>query len=123
MGGIFGSNQEPSSKELEDYVDLDEAIPEEGIREGAAELYVKAAELNSLKEVSKIKEEVYSGNVLLLDISALEDDLERERAVEDLRKTTDDIDGDIAAVKLWDDLVIVTPTSIKIERQKLSPEA
>ncbi|MBN1455893.1 MAG: cell division protein SepF, partial [Methanomicrobia archaeon] len=41
-----------------------------------------------------------------------------EKTIKDLKMVASDVSGDIAGVA--DDLVIVTPTGIKIERQKLS---
>lgn len=117
LGGIFGSKKNQSSQSLEDYIDLNKTNTSEDVSRGAADLYVKAAELTGLDDIATLKEEVYSGNVVLVDISKMDDELTLERAVKELRKVVDDINGDIAA--MGKDQVIVTPTAVKIEREKV----
>lgn len=117
LGGIFGSKKTRGGRNLEDYVDLNKMQDSSDVSEGAADLYVKVAELGSLNDIATLKEEVYSGNIVLIDISRMDDELTLERAVKELRKVVTDIDGDIAA--MGDDQVIVTPTAIKIERERV----
>ena len=104
----------------EDYWDLDlEAYEEELREEEGVRMYVKTAELTGLYDLPDLKKEVYSGNILLLDISlAKQDKILVEKTIKDLKMVASDVSGDIAGIA--DDLVIVTPTGIKIERQKLS---
>ena len=104
----------------EDYWDLDlEAYEEELREEEGVRMYVKTAELTGLYDLPDLKKEVYSGNILLLDISlAKQDKVLVEKTIKDLKMVASDVSGDIAGVA--DDMVIVTPTGIKIERQKLS---
>lgn len=104
----------------EDYWDLDlEAYDEELREDEGVRMYVKTAELTGLYDLPDLKKEVYSGNILLLDISlAKKDKVLVEKTIKDLKMVASDISGDIAGIA--DDMVIVTPTGIKIERQKLS---
>ncbi|HDS45212.1 MAG TPA: DUF552 domain-containing protein [Methanomicrobia archaeon] len=104
----------------EDYWDLDlEAYEAELREEEGVRMYVKTAELTGLYDLPDLKKEIYSGNILLLDISlAKQDKVLVEKTIKDLKMVASDISGDIAGIA--DDLVIVTPTGIKIERQKLS---
>jgi SepF-like predicted cell division protein (DUF552 family) len=104
----------------EDYWDLDlEAYEEELREEEGVRMYVKTAELTGLYDLPDLKKEVYSGNILLLDISlAKQDKVLVEKTIKDLKMVASDVSGDIAGIA--DDMVIVTPTGIKIERQKLS---
>ncbi len=104
----------------EDYWDLDLEAYEEELREDeGVRMYVKTAELTGLYDLPDLKKEVYSGNILLLDISlAKKDKVLVEKTIKDLKMVASDISGDIAGIA--DDMVIVTPTGIKIERQKLS---
>ena len=104
----------------EDYWDLDlEAYEEELREEEGVRMFVKTAELTGLYDLPDLKKEVYSGNILLLDISlAKQDKVLVEKTIKDLKMVASDVSGDIAGIA--DDLVIVTPTGIKIERQKLS---
>ncbi|MBS1263277.1 MAG: hypothetical protein MAG715_00451 [Methanonatronarchaeales archaeon] len=118
LSSIFGPKKR-SSLRLEDYVDLDEEENSDGVGSGPADLYVKVAELGGLNDVANIKEEVYSGNVVLVDVSRVDDELSLERSIKELRRVVSDIDGDIAA--MGNDQVIVTPTVIKIDREKIPP--
>ncbi|MGC9444409.1 MAG: cell division protein SepF [Candidatus Methanospirareceae archaeon] len=104
----------------DDYWDLDLETYEEELREEeGVRMYVKTAELTGLYDLPDLKKEVYSGNILLLDISlAKQDKVLVEKTIKDLKMVASDVSGDIAGIA--DDLVIVTPTGIKIERQKLS---
>ncbi|MBN1455592.1 MAG: hypothetical protein JW945_05025, partial [Methanomicrobia archaeon] len=59
----------------EDYWDLDlEAYEEELREEEGVRMYVKTAELTGLYDLPDLKKEVYSGNILLLDISLAKQD-------------------------------------------------
>ncbi len=104
----------------DDYWDLDlEAYEEELGAEESARMYVKTAELTGLYDIPDLKKEVYSGNVLILDISlAKQDKVLVEKTIKDLKMVASDVGGDIAGIA--DDQVVVTPTGIKIERQKLT---
>lgn len=118
LGGILGSKEKPAA--LEDYVDLDDETDGD-VGTGPADMFVKVAELEDLNDVPDLKEEVYSGNIVLIDVSNTDDDLVLERSIKDLRKSVNDIDGDIAA--LGDDQIILAPTAVKIEREKLVPSS
>lgn len=120
LSGLLGSKEKRRGRSgLDDYVDLDSEDYGEEIGTGPADVYVKAAELKDLNDVADLKEAVYNGNILLVDISRVEDELTLERSVNELSKAVSDINGDIAA--MGDDQVIVTPTAVKIDRDKLEP--
>jgi hypothetical protein len=109
----------------EDYVNLDIGAYEEELREEekgkggtGIRMYVRTTELVSLHDIPDLKQEIYDGNVVIIDISLLKrDEVALERAMRDLKIVTLDIDGDIASI--GDNQVIVTPAGVKIERKKM----
>lgn len=104
----------------DDYLDLDLEEYEEDFRaEEGVKMYIKTAELTGLYDIPDLKKEIYSGNILILDISlARQDKVLVEKAIKDLKMAAMDVGGDIAGIA--DDQVIVAPTGIKIERKKMS---
>jgi SepF-like predicted cell division protein (DUF552 family) len=82
-------------------------------------IYLKASPLHSLDELSKIKAEVESGNIIIVKIGPL-----AQKSVEDVKKAVSELSefaektgGDIA--RLGEDRVVVTPSSVKIWRETL----
>lgn len=80
--------------------------------------YLKAMPLRDLSDLDSIKNEVSSGNVLILRITSLAkksiDDV--KRAVNELIEFAESIDGDIA--RLGEERVVICPSNVKIWRQK-----
>jgi hypothetical protein len=104
--------------EDEDYVDLDLEEYGEEFREEGVRMYIKIAELTGLYDVPDLKKEIYTGNILILDISLVKQDkVLVEKAIKDLKMAALDVGGDIAGIA--DNQVIVAPMGVKIERKKL----
>jgi hypothetical protein len=104
-----------------DHADVDLEAYEEELKEEGVKMYIKTVELTDLYDVRDLKKELYSGNVLILDISlALAKEGEKlvEKAIKDLKMAALDVGGDIAGIR--DDQVIVAPRGVKIERKKIS---
>ncbi|UZE92694.1 MAG: cell division protein SepF [Methanosarcinales archaeon] len=102
----------------EEYTELDLGQYEAVLEEMPAETYVRVAQLTSLNELPELKKEVYDGNIVVADISLIKNDkLTSERAIKDLKQVAADVHGDIAGI--GDDYVMVTPTSVKINRTKI----
>ena len=84
----------------------------------AGKVYLKALPLRALEDVDVIKQEVKSGNILILKVSPLArksiDDV--KRAVSELLEFTQSVGGDIA--RLGEERVVITPSFIKIWREK-----
>jgi len=80
--------------------------------------YLKALPLRDLGDVEMIKQEVKSGNILILKVSPLAkksiDDV--KQAVSQLLEFTQLVGGDIA--RLGEERVVITPSSVKIWREK-----
>jgi SepF-like predicted cell division protein (DUF552 family) len=81
-------------------------------------VYLKALPLRSLEDVNVVKEEVKSGNILILRVSPLAKKSVEDvkRAVNQLCEFTESIGGDIA--RLGEERVVVTPSSVRIWREK-----
>ncbi|MEM2110871.1 MAG: cell division protein SepF [Candidatus Bathyarchaeia archaeon] len=81
-------------------------------------VYLKALSLHSLEELDAIKNDVKSGNILIIRISLLAekniDDV--KRAVGELSEFIGLIGGDIA--RLGEERIVVTPPFVKIWKEK-----
>lgn len=114
---LIGSGKKAKS-EVEEYQELDLSEFEEGFKDEPTSMFIRVAELTGLDILPELKKQVYEGNVVVIDVSpAKHDKLLFDRAVKDLKQVVTDVHGDIALVK--EDQVIVTPRSIRIDRQKL----
>jgi uncharacterized protein len=115
---ILGGNVK-STTSADDYTEIDLSKYEEVLEEEPAETYVKIAEVSNFNQISSLKQEIYNGNILMIDISSIRgDDLMRDRILKELKDVVVDVHGDIAGVK--GNTVIVTPTGIKIDRSKIT---
>jgi len=83
-------------------------------------VYLRALPLRTLEDVKVVKNEVESGNILILRITPL-----AKKSVEDVKQAVNElcefvehVGGDIA--RLGEERVVVTPASIRIWREKIS---
>jgi SepF-like predicted cell division protein (DUF552 family) len=114
---LIGSGKKAKS-EVDEYQELDLSEFEGGFKDEPTSMFIRVAELTGLDILPELKKQVYEGNVVIIDVSpAKHDKLLFDRAVKDLKQVVTDVHGDIALVK--EDQVIVTPRSIRIDRQKL----
>ncbi len=106
----------PSTED--DYMDLDLEAFEEA-EAGAPAMFVKIAAIADIKESPRIKDEIYNGNIVIVDISRLKmDKVMYERVLKDMKEVAKDVNGDI--IGLGDQrYVVVTPNSVKISRDKI----
>ena len=103
------------SKE-DDYSEVDLGQFEEV--SGSPDIILRVAELGRVEVLPEIKQEIYAGNIVLVDIAGLKrDKAALDRAIGELKKAIDDISGDIAGV--GDDLIILVPAGIRIDREKV----
>ena len=88
------------------------------VRGVSGKTYLKAIPLRDLAELEGVKNEVNSGNVLILRITPLAnkslDDV--KRAVNELCEFADSVGGDIA--RLGEERVVICPPGVKIWREK-----
>ena len=80
--------------------------------------YLKAMPLRDLSDLDAVKNEVKSGNIMILRISPLAnksiDDV--KRAVNELCEFVESVGGDIA--RLGEERVVICPSNVKIWREK-----
>jgi hypothetical protein len=81
-------------------------------------VYLRALPLRALEDVEVVKNEVKSGNILILRITPLAKKSVEEvkQAVNELCEFVEHVGGDIA--RLGEERVVVTPSSIRIWREK-----
>lgn len=116
ISSLFKRNNQADES---DYMELDLASIETSNSGGPASMYVKIATINEIRDTPRIKDEVYNGNIVIVDIGRLKmDKITYERVLKDLRDVAADVNGDI--VGLGDQkYVIITPMSVKVSRDKI----
>ncbi len=99
-------------------MDLDLESFEES-QASAPAMFVKIATVGDIKDSPQIKDEVYNGNIVIVDIGRLKQDkVMYERVLKDLKEVAKDVNGDI--IGLGDQrYVVITPMSVKISREKI----
>lgn len=109
-----------SKNDYSDYLDLDKferEIDTDSLDKNIKK-YVKIVVFSNQSQIQLLKQEIYNGNILLVDISIIKSiDNLRKQFLTELKEVTDEINGDIVGIK--DNLVLITPTSIKIDRKKI----
>ncbi|MDO5844114.1 MAG: cell division protein SepF [Methanocorpusculum sp.] len=119
LDGVFGSKDKTSSEE-DTYMKLDlQAYEGKAGESEMAAMYVKIASVTDIKDCPRIKDEIYNGNIVIVDISKLKlDKIMFDRVMGDLRAVSKDVNGDI--IGLGDQrYVIVVPTGVRISREKI----
>ena len=113
MSKILGEN---SSRTAEDYVELDlDDVPTDATE---AAMQVHIAEVDNQADAIEIKDAVYDGDLVVADITRLRtEDSAVEHIIDELRQVAHEVDGDI--VRKGDDQLIITPTGVRISREKL----
>ncbi|WP_214021630.1 MULTISPECIES: cell division protein SepF [unclassified Methanoculleus] len=103
----------------EDYMELDLASYEGSNEEEPASMYIKIATIADLKDTPRVKDEVYNGNIVIVDIGRLKmDKVTFERVLKDLRDVAKDVNGDIVGLG-EQKYVLITPMSVKVSREKI----
>ena len=102
---------------VEEYEELDLSEYEAEI-ENEGTTYIKVAEVTGINEIPEIRRQIYEGNIVIADVAYVKHDkLNFERILKDLRLLAEDVNGDI--VGLGEDYIIITPTGIKVDRNKI----
>ena len=104
------SEQQPPTPQVEQKA--------ETAAETASKTYLKAIPLKELADVEKVKNEVNSGNIIILRVTPLagKNIEEVKSAVNELFEFAESIGGDIA--RLGEERVVICPKSIRIWREK-----
>lgn len=99
------------------YVDLEKYVESTGGETGS-KMQVRVGEIQRYEDLKDFTDYVYGGNVLILDFSPIaEEEVILKRITNDLKKLTQEINGDIAGI--GNNLMIIAPSDVKIERRKL----
>ncbi|WP_435361348.1 cell division protein SepF [Haloarchaeobius sp. DFWS5] len=107
------------TRNTEDYLELD--LDDFDTASGEAALQVHIAEIGGQADAIDIKDAVYDGDMVIADITRLRtEDRTVEHIVDELRQVAQEVGGDI--VQKGDDQLIVTPTGVKISREKLGQD-
>lgn len=104
----------------EQYIDLtDMVFDDEGLAGlESAKTVVKVGEMFRYEDLSQLTNEVYNGNIVVVDYTSIaNDDLTMKRVTAELKNVARDVDGDVAGV--GKNLLMLTPRSVKIDRNKL----
>ena len=113
MSKILGSDH---SRTADEYVELD--LDDVSASAGDAAMSVHIAEIGGQVDAIDIKDAVYDGDIVIADITRLRTkDSTTEHIIDELRQVAREVDGDI--VQKGDDQIIITPTGIRIGREKL----
>ncbi len=109
--------EKPSSNvEPRKYIDLNEY--EAGTEAGTGYQMVRVAEIFKYEELNDLEQYVYNGDILIIDYTAIADDeLTLRRITAELKNVAKDVDGDVVA--LGKQYLFVTPSGIKIDRNKI----
>ncbi len=114
MSTILGGGESHST---EDYVELD-LDDVESAADGAG-MRVHIAEISEKQDVIDIKDAVYDGDFVIADITRHSTtDRTVEHIIDELRQVAQEVDGDI--VQKGDDQLIMTPTGVRVAREKLN---
>jgi len=111
---IFGDKK---SGTVEGYIDLEKYVQSPDQLK-SARMHVRMGEVQKYEDIKEFTDYVYGGNVLILDFSPIsEEEVILKRITNDLKKLTEEINGDIAGI--GKNLMIVSPSDVKIDRHKL----
>jgi len=112
---IFG---EKKTGTTEGYIDLEKYADAQVGGASSARMHVAIGDIQRYEELKELTDYVYGGNVLILDFTAISDqEVLLKRVTNELKRITDDIGGDVAGI--GNNLMIVSPNGVKVERRKL----
>lgn len=113
MSKIFGDG---SSRQTGDYVEL--TADDLAAEDIDAKMQVRIANIGDKTDVIEIKDEVYDGNIVIADITRHStQDRTMEHITDELKQVAREVGGDI--VQKDDDQLIITPTDVHINRERL----
>lgn len=119
--GLFSKIREERRVEADSdkFIDLGEMDTSEFELEGeSARLEVKVAELHRFEDLANVTTQVYKGNILVIDFSAIaSDDTAMRRMSNELKAVARDVKGDVAGIAK--SMLVVTPAGMMIDRKVL----
>ncbi len=109
---------QPRRRSINEYERIDLTELEGDIEDEDPEKEIHIAEITGQEGIMDVCDLIYDGDIVLADISFFNTtDKRKETVVEDLRKATEDVGGDI--VQKGNDEVILTPSGVEISRDKI----
>jgi len=100
------------------YIDLGALKGREPVTSTGGGPSIKFADIEGYRQIPDLSNLVYEGNILVLDFTPIaNDDLELKRAINELKRVVEDINGDIAGI--GQNLLIVSPKGIGIDKKKM----
>ena len=112
---IFGDK---GSSDAKGYIDLEKYVGATTDTKMPARMHVRVGEIQRYDDLKEFTDYVYGGNILVLDFSPIaEEEVILKRITNDLKQLTTEINGYIAGI--GNNLMIVSPKDVKIERRKL----
>ncbi|PNX52929.1 MAG: hypothetical protein BV458_07150 [Thermoplasmata archaeon M9B2D] len=112
---IFG---EKKTAITEGYIDLEKYADAQVESTAGARMHVAIGDIQRYEDLKDLTDFVYGGNVLILDFTAISDqEVLLKRVTNELKRITDDIGGDVAGI--GNNLMVVSPNGVKVERRKL----
>jgi SepF-like predicted cell division protein (DUF552 family) len=116
MGGFLEKLKFIRRSSEDDYVEIDASQFENA--SGSSQIMLRMADLAKIEIMPEIQQEIYNGNIVLVDIGRIKrDKTALDKAIAELKKTVEEVSGDIAGI--GDDLVAVVPDGIKIDRENI----
>lgn len=108
LGGIFRKSKKDEKKRK---MKIETKV-------GSRKTYLKAMPLRDLSDLDTVKNEISSGNVLILRITPLANKSieDVKRAVNELCEFVESVGGDIA--RLGEERVVICPSNVRIWREK-----
>ncbi len=117
MGLFFDRDRNGSEASLTDqeFIDLRDHEAPGG---SDAPFSVRVAEMRKIEDLKAISGLVYEGDLLMVDLSPLEDDeVAMQRITKEFKRIAADVDGDVAG--FGDNTLIVSPAGVKVDRRKI----
>lgn len=79
---------------------------------------LKVAEIYRFEDIRRITDQIYGGNIVLLDCSNVSnDEILMRRVIEEVKAIGRDVSGDVAG--LGKNLIAITPKGIVIDRNRI----
>jgi len=114
MSKIFGDTG--GARGTGDYVEL--SAENLAVEDVGSETQIRIANIGEKTDVIEIKDAVYDGDVVIADITRhTTQDRTMEHITDELKQVAKEVGGDI--VQKDDDQLIITPTGVKISRDRL----
>ncbi len=103
----------------EEYIDLGELV-ERGGPQMESDVLIKVAEVHRYEDIRAVTDELYDGNILIVDTEDIAGNEEALHKVhQELKAVANDVGGDVAG--LSPTMIAVTPPGIGVDRKKIKP--